>query len=443
MIRPFELFVGLRYTRARKRSHFISIISLISILGITLGITALITTLSVMNGFGKELRERILGVISHVSVTGTNGALGNWQGVAARIKNPHVIGIAPYISGQGMLTRGRAVSGVLVRGILPSAEKEVSEFNSHMVEGSLNALKPGEFGIIVGSALAWKLDLTVGSPVSLLIPEALITPAGLMPRFKRFTVVGIFRMDMFEYDSSLVLMNIDDAAKLYQMGNNVSGLRLKLDNLDLAPQVADTIAVGLGPDYMARDWTREHGNFFRALKTEKTAMFVILLLIVTVAMFNVVSTLVVVVTEKRADIAILLLIVTVAMFNVVSTLFVVVTEKRADIAILRTLGASPRSIMGIFLAHGSVVGVIGTLVGTGCGILLALNVETIVHGIEHLFNTAFISPDVYFISELPSDLHWSDVMLVSGCSLVLGLLSALYPAWRASKVQPAEALRYE
>ena len=414
MIRPFELFVGLRYTRARKRSHFISIISLISILGITLGITALITTLSVMNGFGKELRERILGVISHVSVTATNGALSNWQDVAARIKNPHVIGIAPYISGQGMVTRGKAVSGVLVRGILPSAEKEVSEFSSHMVEGSLDALKPGEFGIVVGSALAWKLDLTVGSPVSLLIPEALITPAGLMPRFKRFTVVGIFRMDMFEYDSGLVLINIDDAAKLYQMGNSVSGLRLKLDNLDLAPRVADTIAVGLGPDYMARDWTREHGNFFRALKTEKTAMFVILLLIVTVAMFNVVSTLV-----------------------------VVVTEKRADIAILRTLGASPRSIMGIFLAHGSVVGVVGTLVGTGCGILLALNVETIVHGIEHLFNTAFISPDVYFISELPSDLRWSDVMLVSGCSLVLGLLSALYPAWRASKVQPAEALRYE
>jgi lipoprotein-releasing system permease protein len=414
MIRPFELFVGLRYTRARKRSHFISIISLISILGITLGIMALITTLSVMNGFGKELRERILGVISHVSVTGTAGALGDWREVAARIKNPHVIGRAPYIAGQGMVTRGKAVSGVLVRGVLPSAEKEVSEFGTHMVEGSLDALKPGEFGIVVGSALAWKLDLTVGSPVSLLIPEALITPAGLMPRFKRFTVVGIFNMDMYEYDSGLVLMNIDDAAKLYQMGNSVSGLRLKLDNLDLAPGVAETIAAGLGPDYMARDWTREHGNFFRALRTEKTAMFVILLLIVTVAMFNVVSTLV-----------------------------VVVTEKRADIAILRTLGASPRSIMGIFLAHGSVVGIIGTLVGTGCGILLALNVETIVHGIERLFHTAFISPDVYFISELPSDLHWSDVMLVSGCSLLLGLLSALYPAWRASKVQPAEALRYE
>jgi lipoprotein-releasing system permease protein len=235
-----------------------------------------------------------------------------------------------------------------------------------------------------------------------------------MPRFKRFTVVGIFKMDMYEYDSGLVLMHLDDAAKLYQMGDQVTGLRLKLSDLDAAPRVAETLAAGLGPNYMARDWTREHGNFFRALKIEKTVMFVILLLIVTVAMFNVVSTLV-----------------------------VVVTEKRADIAILRTLGAGPKTIMGIFLAHGSVVGVLGTLVGTLCGILLALNVETIVLGIERLFSTSFIAADVYLISELPSDLHWSDVFLVSGCSLLLGLLSALYPAWRASKVQPAEALRYE
>lgn len=414
MIRPFELFVGLRYTRARKRSHFISFISLISILGITLGITALITILSVMNGFGKELRDRILGVISHVTVAETGGGLHDWRALAERIKNPHVIGRAPYIVGQGMVTRGKAVSGVMVRGILPSEERQVSEFGSHMVEGSLDALKPGSFGIVIGSALAWKLDLHVGSPLSLLIPEGLATPVGIMPRFKRFTVVGIFRMDMYEYDSALVLMNLDDAAKLYQMPDEVSGLRLKLDNLDLAPQVAASIEQSLGPDYYARDWSREHGNFFRALKIEKTAMFVILLLIVTVAMFNVVSTLV-----------------------------VVVTEKRADIAILRTLGASPRSIMGIFLAHGSVVGIVGTLVGTACGILLALNVETIVHGIERLFSTSFIAPDVYFISELPSDLHWSDVMLVSGASLILGLLSALYPAWRAAKVQPAEALRYE
>ncbi len=414
MIRPLELFIGLRYTRARKRSHFISFISLISILGITLGITALITTLSVMNGFGKELRGRILGVISHVTVTETTGALHDWQAVAERIKNPHVTGRAPYIVGQGMVSRGKGVSGVMVRGVLPSEEKQVSEFGNRMVEGSLDALKPGEFGIVIGSALAWKLDLSVGSPVSLIIPQALVTPAGLMPRFKRFTVVGIFKMDMYEYDNGLVLMNIDDAAKLYQMDNQVSGLRLKLDDLDSAPQIASVLESGLGPNYMTRDWTREHGNFFRALKIEKTVMFVILLLIVTVAMFNVVSTLV-----------------------------VVVTEKRADIAILRTLGASPKSIMGIFLAHGSVVGIVGTLVGTLCGILLAVNVETIVHGIERILSTSFISADVYLISELPSDLHWSDVLLVSGSSLILGLLSALYPAWRASKVQPAEALRYE
>ncbi|HSD95577.1 MAG TPA: lipoprotein-releasing ABC transporter permease subunit [Sulfuricaulis sp.] len=414
MIRPLELFIGLRYTRSRKHSHFISIISLISILGITLGITALITTLSVMNGFGKELRGRILGVISHVTITETSGALHDWRAVADSIKNPNVTGRAPYIAGQGMVSRSQGVSGVMVRGILPAEENQVSEFGSRMIEGSLESLKPGEFGIVIGSALAWKLDLTVGSQVSLIIPQALATPAGILPRFKRFTVVGIFKMDMYEYDSGLVLMHLDDAAKLYQMGDQVSGLRLKLGDLDAAPRVAETLAAGLGPNYMARDWTREHGNFFRALKIEKTVMFVILLLIVTVAMFNVVSTLV-----------------------------VVVTEKRADIAILRTLGAGPKTIMGIFLAHGSVVGVLGTLVGTACGILLALNVETIVHGIERLFSTSFIAADVYFISDLPSDLHWSDVLLVSGCSLLLGLFSALYPAWRASKVQPAEALRYE
>lgn len=414
MIRPYELFIGLRYTRARKRSHFISIISLISILGITLGITALITTLSVMNGFGKELRGRILGVISHVTVTETTGPLRDWRATAERIHDPRVIGRAPYISGQGMVAHGQNVSGVLVRGVLPSEEDQVSEFGSHMIEGRLDALKPGEFGLVIGSALAWKLNLSVGSPVSLVIPQALVTPAGLMPRFKRFTVVGIFRMDMYEYDSGLVLMHLDDAAKLYQLGNRVTGLRLKLDDLDAAPRVAAELSTALGPDYLTRDWTREHGNFFRALKIEKTVMFVILLLIVTVAMFNVISTLV-----------------------------VVVTEKRADIAILRTLGASPKSILGIFLAHGSVVGVVGTAIGTLCGVLLALNVEPIVHGIERLFSTSFVAADVYFISELPSDLHWSDVALVSGCSLILGLLSALYPAWRASKVQPAEALRYE
>jgi lipoprotein-releasing system permease protein len=313
-----------------------------------------------------------------------------------------------------MIARGKGVSGVMVRGVIPAEEKQVSEFSNNMVMGNLESLKPGEFGIVIGSTLAWKLDLSLGSEVSLIIPQALATPIGLIPRFKRFTVVGIFRMDMHEYDSALTLMHIDDAAKLFQTGDRVTGLRLRLDNLDAAPEVAEAISAGLGVNFLARDWTREHGNFFRALKIEKTVMFVILLLIVTVAMFNVVSTLV-----------------------------VVVTEKRADIAILRTLGATPKSIMGIFLAHGSVVGLVGTLVGTICGVLLANNVEAIVHGIERLFSTSFIAADVYFISELPSDLRWSDVALVSGASLILGLLSALYPAWRASKVQPAEALRYE
>lgn len=415
MIRPLELFVGLRYVRARRRDHFISFISLISILGITLGIAALITVLSVMNGFGKELRGRILGVVSHVTVTGTEGRLSDWRAITGRAKDhPRVIGEAPYVLGQGMAARGRDVSGVFVRGVLPAEERTVSEIADRMIEGNLDALKPGEFNVVVGSALAWKLDLSVGSQVSLVVPQAQATPAGLLPRFKRFNVVGIFRIDMYEYDSGLVLVHLDDAAKLYQMGTAVTGVRLKLDALDTAPLVAEQLSRDLGPDYRARDWTREHGNFFRALQIEKTVMFVILLLIVTVAMFNVISTLV-----------------------------VIVTEKEADIAILRTLGLSPRSVMGVFMVQGAVVGVLGTIVGTGAGILLAYNVESIVQFLESVFRVSFLSADVYLISELPSDLHWDDVALISGASLVLALLSTIYPAWRASRVQPAEALRYE
>jgi lipoprotein-releasing system permease protein len=416
MIRPLELFVGLRYVRARRRDHFISFISLISILGITLGIAALITVLSVMNGFGRELRARILGVASHVTITSPSGEIGDWQALAERARaNSHVIGVAPYVLGQAMLARGKAVSGALVRGVLPQEENRVSDIGEKMVEGSLAALKPGEFGIVVGAALAWKLDLTVGSPVSVIVPQAQATPAGLLPRFKRFTVVGIFRIDMYEYDSGLVLMDLSDAAKLYRIPEgSVSGLRLKLDDLDAAPAVARQLSRTIGPGYIARDWTREHANFFRALQMEKTVMFVILLLIVTVAMFNLISTLV-----------------------------VIVTEKQADIAILRTLGVKPRGVMGIFMVQGALIGVVGTLAGTAFGVLLAYNVQELVSLLERLLHTTFLAADVYLISELPSDLHWSDVGVIAAASLVLALLSTLYPAWRASKVQPAVALRYE
>lgn len=415
MIRPFELAIGLRYIRARRRDHFISFISLISILGITLGIAALITVLSVMNGFGQELRARILGVASHVTVTGADGRLTDWNAVAKRVASqPHVTGQAPYILGQAMVAHGREASGVYVRGVLPQAEPQVSEIDDRMIQGRLAALKPGEFGVVVGSALAWKLDLSIGSQLSLVVPQGAVTPAGLMPRFKRFTVVGIFKIDMYEYDSGLVLTHLDDAGALYQMAQQVSGLRVKLDSMDAAPAVAETIGASLGDAYRTRDWTREHGNFFRALQIEKTAMFVILLLIVTVAMFNVISTLV-----------------------------VIVTEKQADIAILRTLGASPSSVMGIFMVQGAIVGVAGTFVGIVVGVLLATNVEVIVQFLEQIFNTSFLSAEVYLISELPSDLHWDDVAWIAGASLTLALLSTVYPAWRASKVQPAQALRYE
>jgi len=416
MIRPLELFVGLRYVRSRRRDYFVSFISFISILGITLGIAALITVLSVMNGFGTELRTRILGVVSHATVTGVTGRLDDWRAVAQRVRaNPEVVGAAPYVLGQAMLARGKAVSGALVRGILPEEEAQVSEIGNHMLEGSMAALKPGEFGVVVGSALAWKLDLTVGSSVFLVVPQGQATPAGFFPRFKRFTVVGVFRMDQYEYDSGLVLVHLDDAATLYQLPPaNVSGLRLKLEVLDAAPRVSRELAAALGSEYVARDWTREHANFFRALRMEKTVMFVILLLIVAVAMFNLVSTLV-----------------------------VIVTEKQADIAILRTLGLKPRSIMGIFMVQGATVGILGTLIGTACGVALAYNVEALVQMLERLFDTTFIAPDVYLISELPSEVHWFDVGMVAGASLLLALLSTIYPAWRAAKVQPAVALRYE
>lgn len=415
MIRPLEIFIGLRYTRSKRRNHFISFISFTSMAGIILGIMALITVLSVMNGFGKELRDRILGVVSHVTVTGVGDRLDNWENVKKEIANtPNVIGAAPFIIGQGMLANGQRVSGVVVRGVLPEIEPEVSLLAEKMEKGALTDLKPGEFSIIIGHELSWKLALDVGDSVSLVIPQALVTPAGLLPRFRRFKVVGIFKIGMYEYDSGLALIHMDDAAKLFRLQDRVSGLRLKLTNMDLAPYVSANIEDTTKGKYLTQDWTKEHANFFRALRIEKRMMFVILLLIVAVAAFNIVSTLV-----------------------------MVVTDKQSDIAILRTLGMSPASIMRIFIIQGTLIGVIGTILGVVSGITLALNVEQAVHLLEQMLGFTFLAADVYYITDLPSDIHLQDVVVIACSSLVMSVLATIYPAWRASKIQPAEALRYE
>ena len=415
MFRPLEAYIGLRYTRAKRRNHFISFISLTSILGISLGVAALITVLSVMNGFENELRERILGMASHATITGYSGSLGDWPdlvGVARR--QPHVVGAAPYVQAEAMLAKGRFVHGAFIRGILPHDEPEVSEINQFMVQGSLDDLASGRFNIILGSSLARALGARLGDKLALVAPQARVTPAGILPRIRRFTVAGIFEVDHDQFDAGLALVHLEDAAKLFRLKDKVSGLRLKLDDLYLAPRVSREIANELGGRYWVRDWTQHHANFFRAIRTEKRVMFIILTLIVAVAAFNIVSTLV-----------------------------MVVTDKQADIAILRTLGAKPSSVMTIFIIQGTVIGLFGTLVGAAGGIALATNVEVIVPGIEQFFNVKFLSPDVYYISDVPSEMRWSDVSLISVVAFVMSVLATVYPAWRASRTQPAEALRYE
>jgi len=415
MRHPYELFAGLRYTRAKRRNHFISFISLASMLGIGIGVTALITVLSVMNGFERELRTRILGMASHATISAYQGALPDWPGVAAAaMKDKEVESVAPYVEGEGMLRLDSGLSGTMLRGVLPAEEAKVSEIGTHMKAGSLDDLKAGEFKIILGSELAESLGVIVGDKVDLMIPVASVTPAGVLPRFRRFQVAGIFRIGMYEFDRGLVLIHMADAQSLYRMGDTVTGVRLKLHDLFRAPQVARDLAAQLPGVFYVNDWTRSHANFFRAVATEKTVMFIILSLIVGVAAFNIVSTLV-----------------------------MVVQDKQADIAILRTLGATPRSIMAIFMVQGSIIGIIGTLIGVVGGVALALNVERLVPILQALTGQQFLSPDVYYISDLPSELKSSDVIRISILSLALGLLSTLYPAWRASRVQPAEALRYE
>lgn len=384
-------------------------------LGIALGVTALITVLSVMNGFEKEVRERILDMVSHLTVTDFDHGLRNWPKVLETTKaHKNVIAAAPYIEAQGMLINGSSVNGTLIRGVLPDREPDVSNVSSKMKKGRFTDLKPGKFGVILGQDLARILGVHVGDKVTMVTPSANVTPAGVAPRLKRFTVVGIFYIGMYEYDSTMALIHMNDAQRLFRMKGRVTGVRAKLSDLFAAPLTREELQDKSLSEYWVRDWSSYHANWFRAVKIEKRMIFLLLLLIVAVAAFNIVSTLV-----------------------------MVVTDKQSDIAILRTLGSSPRSIMGIFMVQGAIIGIIGTLIGTVGGVSLSLNLDTVVPFIEGLFGIRILDPAVYYISVLPSDLHWNDVWTICSISLILGLVATLYPAWRASKTQPAEALRYE
>ena len=411
----YEYWVGLRYTRAKRRNHFISFISLISMLGVGLGVAALIVVLSVMNGFHKELRTRILGVASHIQVAAAGGELSDWPRVAGVLtQDQRVLAAAPYVHAQSMVGLDQQVRGVIVRGVLPAEEDKVAEFSQHMKAGRLEQLAAGEFNIILGIELARALNAGIGDKVTLIAPQGLITPAAVLPRVKQFRLVGVFDAGMAEYDSGLALIHLEDAQKLYRLGDGVSGIRLKVADLFAAPRIARELVRHLDEGLYVTDWTRLHANFFRAVAIEKNMMFLILLLIVAVAAFNIVSTLV-----------------------------MAVTDKQADIAILRTLGASSGGIMRIFMVQGALIGTAGLAAGVIGGVLLALNVETVVPFIERAFGIQFLAKDVYYISDLPSDLHWSDVGIITGVSFLLTLLATLYPSWRASRINPAEALRYE
>ena len=415
MIRPLPLFIGLRYMRARRRNRFVSFISASSMLGIAVGVMALITVLSVMNGFEKELRERILGMVSHATVQDYEGSLRDWAGLIPELEAmQEVTGVAPFVRGEVMLTRGSAVTGALLRGIDPEREASVSEVADNLVAGSLANLEAGGWQIVLGSRLAAELGVGLGDPLNLVTPEVRASAAGILPRLRRFEVVGIFDVDMAQYDGSLALIHLADAQRLLRLEEGISGIRLEFTDLMMAPDRVRDIARSLPGNYRVSDWTMQHRNFFRAVAMEKTVMFIILLLIVGVAAFN-----------------------------IVSTLIMAVQDKQADIAILRTLGARPATIMAVFVIQGSLLGLLGTFFGTGAGVALALNVETLVPTIEQWLGLEFISSDVYWISELPSDLRWPDVWRIMGAALVLSLLATLYPAWRAARTAPAEALRYE
>ncbi len=413
----FEWLVGLRYTRAGRRSGrngFISFISLISMAGIGLGVAAMIVVISVMNGFQKEVRDRMLSVLAHVEVFDASGALPDWRSTALEVqKNPSVVGTAPYVDGQAMIIREDVMRGVIIRGILPEEESKVSDVASKIKYGKWTDLKPGEFNIVLGSALANSLRVRIGEKITLAAPEGQMTPAGVVPRLKAFNVVGIFEAGHYEYDSGMAFMQIEDAQKFFRL-NSPSGLRLRVKEMLKAPQVALELSRTLSGDLLIRDWSQQNKVYFAAVKAEKTMMFIILTLIIAVAAFNLVSTLV-----------------------------MTVTDKQADIAILRTLGAAPSSIMKIFVIQGCIVGCLGTLSGVGLGLLISLNIDVIVPFIESILGIQLLSKEVYVISKLPSDVQLFDVVTIGSVALILAMLATIYPSWRASRVKPAEALRYE
>lgn len=415
MYHPLSLFVGLRYTRSRRRNHFISFISLISTIGISLGVIVLITVLSVMNGFHKEVRERILGMASHGDVQALSGRMTDWkEAMVLAKKHPRVLGAAPYIEGQAMLSHGREVSGAVVRGIDPALEPNVVDVTEHMKFGSLDDLKPGEFNIVLGSELAGALGATIGDKVTVIVPQITVTVAGSMPRLKRFTVSGMFEVGMGEYDRGVAMINIHDAAALQQMGDAVTGVRLRIDDVWKARQVSLELANSMHDRYRVLNWTDYHKNFFAALKMEKRMIGLLLFFIVVIATFNIVSTLV-----------------------------MMVVDKQSDIAILKTFGASPGQVMRIFIVQGATLGGVGTVIGVVLGVALALTIDKIVAFAETTFGFEIIDSSVYYINKLPSDLQWPDVALVGVGAFLLSLLMTLAPAMRAYRTQPAEALRYE
>ncbi|MGH8033662.1 MAG: lipoprotein-releasing ABC transporter permease subunit [Lysobacterales bacterium] len=415
MYRPLEAFIGLRYLRAKRRNHFISFISLVSMLGIALGVTTLITVISVMNGFEKELRSRILGAIAHATIEPVGEEMSDWHSIMEKVEaHPEVLGAAPYIE-EGVWLQGNQSAGALMRGVDPAYEGRVSEVATKMVTGSIDDLRSGEYGIILGIGLASSLQVGPGDRVTVIAPRLKATPVGASPLMRRFTVVGAFEFGEYENDSTLAMVHIDDAARLLRMPQgSTGGVRLKLNDMDQSWRVARDISADLPGQYIVRDWTQERGNLFQAVRTEKTVMWVILSLIIAVAAFNIISMLV-----------------------------MVVTDKQADIAILKTMGTQAGTIMRIFIIQGSLIGLIGTALGVIGGILLAMNVASVVPFLEQVFGFSLFPEDIYYITELPSELRSADVIKFALMSLIMSLISTLYPAWRASATNPAEALRYE